>query len=365
MISHTTARRHSAHTAWRVARNEGFTLIELVAAIACIVVVLGALLPAVQMFREAENEDQAFNFLTQFEAVMQDFHRVNGQYPDTWLKALELGKAPADGAVSGFQLIPESLAPHELVMQAEPIPGVTGGKRLLLHLVPTVEGSSLQSAPIASADDARNRMFQRLINFTSQEIASLIYLLPPAEHAELFKTIVPFIEQSPASPEVMNALESLSVEGVFSLASFFEQGEAVAIEDAALRQRFASFVEGTRAILQIGAFNEQMHRGGVIVKNIVQPGAKLSEVLWSWGRLAALTSSFVTDDRGRTAGLTASQVERELLQLLEQAAAAERNGDEAQKTRRLAQYIALVEKVEGMLLTSLQADALIGIARSM
>lgn len=345
--------------------NSGFTLIELVAAIAVMVIVLGALLPAVQKVREAANRAETGTFLTALTAIMQDFHRTNGQFPDSWITILELAKAPPDGAVNGFQLIPVKLAAHELSIHAEPMAGVTGSEKWLLRIKPTADGSALDSSPIAGADDARTRMFIRLFNFTMGEIAALSYLLPDGQRDELSTMIIPFLEQSPTSPEVMSGLANLSLEGVFSLTSFFEKGPAGAVDDPALQKRFAAFVQQTRAILQIGTYNEPLSRDGVVVKQTVPSGDTVAHLVYNFGALAELTRGSLSGDRARKAGLSADQTERELLLLLEQADRAGRKGDDERAARLMAQYIERVLKVEGVLLTRLQVDALVGMARAL
>jgi prepilin-type N-terminal cleavage/methylation domain-containing protein len=365
MSRHDTAHRRSPRDLHLAVRCEGFTLIELVAAIAVIVVLAGLLLPAVQRVREAANQEDAANYLTGLAAVMQDFHRANGKFPDTWARVLEVAKGPADGAIAGFQLSPQQLSAHELIVYAEPVAGVTGSDTLRLRIMPTADGTFLQSEPIAGADEARNRMFERLLNFTAEEIAALVYLLPLPEQEQLFATVVPLLEQAPSSPDVMNALASLTPDGVFSLASFFENAEQLAVEDSGLHRRFAAYVDRTRAILDIGAYHEQLSLGGVMVKNVVEPGANVADLVYSFGALTALTSSYLSDDRGRKAGLAGDQVRRELLHLLEQAMQADSKGDEVQKARWLGQYIGLAMKLKGVLLSNLEADTLIGIARSL
>jgi len=347
-----------------VSGDGGFTLIELIAAIAVMVTVVGVLLPAVQRVREASNRAQAANFLRELTLVMQDFRRVNGEFPTTWVKVLEIGKAPAGGAVSGFQLIPEKLTPNELLITAEPLAGITGSDTLRLRVAPTVEESFLQSTPTAGADDARSRMLARLFHFVSQEITALVYLLPASHQEELFATMVPSLKQSTDSPDVLAALESLTVEGVFSPASFFTKGHDVALADASLRERFSSLVDGAHSILRMGTHNEQP-QGGVLLRNAMPGGDKLAAVMYSFGALYDLTAGFLSGDRARKAGLAADQIERELLQLLAQAADADRRGDAIQKGRLLAQYIALVYKVEGVLISTVQADTLAGIARTL
>lgn len=349
--------------------DQGFTLIELVAAIAIIVIVTGVLLPAIQRVREAANRMQAARYLTELGTSMQEFHRAHGQFPESWPRILELINAPVDGAVSGFQLIPEAVTAHELIVTAEPIAGVTGSETLTLHVTPTADGSRLHAAPMAGAEAARSRMLQRLFNFTSQEIAALVYLLPRSEHDAFYETIVPSLQSAATSGDVLAGLHSLGTDGIVSLNSLFARGDEIALGDSALEQRFGSLLHGARAILGIGTYNEGLHHEGISIASALAQNNRLAEVIYSFGALGALTHSYLSDERGRKAGGfsadQAFQIERELLQLLTQAAAADERGDEAQKARWLAQYIALLVKMEGVLLSQIQVDALSGIARSL
>jgi hypothetical protein len=107
--------------------------------------------------------------------------------------------------------------------------------------------------------------------------------------------------------------------------------------------------------LQIGAYNEAEHTEGISLTDVLRPGSHGVRALYNFGDLADLTNAY----------LPAVQLEDELLRLLDHASRAADKGHEEQKERFLGRYIAVLQKVRGRFLPAVQADALIGIARSL
>ena len=216
-------------------------------------------------------------------------------------------------------------------------------------------------------------MFRGLMAQAAADVGGLIYLLPYVEQDNLYASIRPTLMGSPDDPAVMSGLRQLSRNGEFSLSSLFAAGQRspnaptlsvatgdVPLDDPALRHRFFSLLDRTKALLQIGVNNEGEHTGGVNLEDILRPGSRGAAPIFNFGDLKALTRAYCPSDT-----LTALQFEGELTHWLDLAAQAAAHGNEGLKQRALDRYIGLLQKGSSRFVPAVQADALIGIARTL
>lgn len=164
---------------WRLSRRPAFTLVEMLVSISIIGVLMGLLLPAVQMAREAARRTQCSNNLHQIGIALQNYHSARRTLPPGCLqwRPPKGGKAFKQFAWSAMIL--PYLEQTELyesinfnVAYDDPLNAAAGSTRLSVYLCP----SATAAAPggLAKTDYA-GLYGQRLTTFGDTSNGVFIY----------------------------------------------------------------------------------------------------------------------------------------------------------------------------------------------
>jgi len=246
-------------------KQRGFTLIELLVVIAIIAILIGMLLPAVQKMRESANHASAANNLRQLGVAAVNYRGANKVFPPDLATALREARFSADGKKDGYQFIPERFSRDEVVVWAEPVPGVTGSMTGLMRIQGSLD-PSISFFPTPLADEGRKRMFDSLMAQASQAVSSYYYILPFIEQDSLYRSIMTdFARPSSAiSGPVNDYFRRLSGPNGYSFATIFtnvphgDDGKTRAPNQADHRDGpiFGPILTGFQRALLLGVNNE-------------------------------------------------------------------------------------------------------------
>lgn len=291
--------------------ERGFTVIELVGAVALIAVLTGLLLPAMQKVREATNRIAAERTVQALCHAGVDAHRREGRYPDVLADLLADGHPAADGADAGYRF----------TLRVGPVWGAVGDPRPGITGSDSVVALAPACSPITHTTPGefagRLRVTRDVLVAGTRAMADLIGLVPAAERPTAFATLRTEVAD-PASQA--RALDLLGHGGEVSLAS----AHAALACDGSVHPVSCRFWKDVQDALHLGAYDEDW---------LGLPAVQGTDRIGT-GFIGAATLAHATSDMVHDLGL---QVR--LLLALDAAHRAERRGDTEAQAAAIGRFL--------------------------
>jgi prepilin-type processing-associated H-X9-DG protein len=204
--------------------------------------------------------------------------------------------------------------------------------------------------PTGGAAQGRQRMLAAIRRASVEAIGWGFQLLPYIEQDLLYPQVLPFLQAPNADVNVV--LSSFAdADGAVSLATIHAGGANVAFGDGSVRFVVQRFVDDVLRAMQVGAYRERWRS----LPAVQMPPPTPHPGSFTFEALEDAVAELVPDPR----------LQKELLRLVQHAADAARRGHLDQKERWLNSVAKLLEEVRGQAVTTLHADAMLLVARSL